>query len=79
MVMNLQPNNDALDGPVPALAGPRSPIRRLSRQGWPRIIGGWLERRRQRSTLRELDDRMLKDIGLTRAEAAQEAAKPFWR
>ena len=32
-----------------------------------------------RKTLSKLDDNMLKDIGLTRAEAEKEAAKPFWK
>jgi len=28
--------------------------------------------------LRDLDDRMLADIGLSRAEAEREGSKPFW-
>ena len=32
-----------------------------------------------RNALARLDDDMLKDIGLTRAEAEEEAAKPFWK
>lgn len=39
----------------------------------------WQERASQRHALRQLDDRMLKDIGLTRADTEAEAAKPFWR
>jgi uncharacterized protein YjiS (DUF1127 family) len=39
----------------------------------------WLDRSRQRRRLGELDDRMLRDIGLTRADAWVEAEKPFWR
>jgi uncharacterized protein YjiS (DUF1127 family) len=39
----------------------------------------WHELARQRRTLRTLDDRMLKDIGITRAEAEREATRPFWR
>jgi uncharacterized protein YjiS (DUF1127 family) len=39
----------------------------------------WSERARQRRTLAALDDRMLKDIGLTRADVAVESDKPFWR
>ena len=32
-----------------------------------------------RHQLRALDDRMLKDIGLSRADAEREGAKSFWR
>ena len=39
----------------------------------------WLERSRQRRTLREASDHLLKDIGLSRSEAHREGAKPFWR
>jgi uncharacterized protein YjiS (DUF1127 family) len=38
----------------------------------------WQERARQRRRLSELDDRMLKDIGLTRADVSREIEKPFW-
>jgi uncharacterized protein YjiS (DUF1127 family) len=39
----------------------------------------WLERSRQRRQLAELNDYMLRDIGLTRLDAWAEAEKPFWR
>jgi uncharacterized protein YjiS (DUF1127 family) len=39
----------------------------------------WIERTRQRTALAGLDDCMLRDIGITRAEAMREAEKPFWR
>jgi uncharacterized protein YjiS (DUF1127 family) len=43
---------------------------------------GWLreawQRRHTRIYLTQLDDRMLKDIGITRVEACREAGKPFW-
>lgn len=39
----------------------------------------WQERARQRHDLRALDDRMLSDIGLTRADVEGECSKPFWR
>lgn len=39
----------------------------------------WSERARQRRQLAELSDAMLRDIGLTRADASAEADKPFWR
>jgi len=39
----------------------------------------WQERARQRRHLARLDDRLLKDVGLGRAEAEAEYRKPFWR
>jgi len=39
----------------------------------------WLERREQRRALLNLSDPMLKDIGLSRADAWAEGSKPFWR
>jgi uncharacterized protein YjiS (DUF1127 family) len=38
-----------------------------------------LERRRQRLALGRLDDRMLRDIGLTSADVEGEVTKPFWK
>jgi uncharacterized protein YjiS (DUF1127 family) len=42
-------------------------------------VASWLERARQRRELLRLDSRVLKDIGVNWADAANEAAKPFWR
>lgn len=39
----------------------------------------WRRRMGDRARLAELDDRMLKDIGLTRADAEFLINKPFWR
>lgn len=39
----------------------------------------WLHRYFSRRSLAELDDYMLKDIGLSRLDADREAVKPFWR
>jgi uncharacterized protein YjiS (DUF1127 family) len=39
----------------------------------------WHERARMRHQLLMLDDRLLRDIGITRLEARSEAEKPFWQ
>ena len=41
-------------------------------------ILSWSERSRQRRALMTLDDRMLRDIGLTRGQVEVEGGKPFW-
>lgn len=38
-----------------------------------------LRRQRHRRRLLSLEDRLLEDIGLTRAQALEEGSKPFWR
>jgi uncharacterized protein YjiS (DUF1127 family) len=38
----------------------------------------WLEVRRQRRQLQGLSDAMLRDIGLSRADAERESTRPFW-
>ena len=44
-----------------------------------RLLLVWQDRERQRHQLRRLDDRLLKDMGLSRADVKHEAVKPFWR
>ncbi len=39
----------------------------------------WQTRAFERLRLARLDDRMLKDIGMTRADVMREISKPFWR
>jgi uncharacterized protein YjiS (DUF1127 family) len=39
----------------------------------------WDRRHRDRLHLTSLDERMLRDIGITSADVEHEAAKPFWR
>jgi len=64
--------------------------RRIGRQSvssilvsaWLRTLGLWIDRshqRRQLGELAELNDYLLKDIGVSREEAMREAEKPFWR
>lgn len=39
----------------------------------------WLERVQDRRRLADLDDHMLRDIGLSRSQAEEVASTPFWR
>ena len=43
------------------------------------VVFEWQERARQRYHLESLDDHLLKDIGLSRADVSREVSKPFWR
>jgi uncharacterized protein YjiS (DUF1127 family) len=60
---------------LPARLGPGLPA-------WTRraieLVLGWQEVARQRRALLKLDERLLKDIGITRADAEREASRPFW-
>jgi uncharacterized protein YjiS (DUF1127 family) len=38
----------------------------------------WIAVARERRRLTELDDHVLRDIGITRVKARREAARPFW-
>jgi len=42
-------------------------------------LRAWRERSRQRRHLRNLDERLLRDIGLSHDDVRREAAKPGWR
>lgn len=39
----------------------------------------WQRRANQRHALARLDDRMRRDVGLSRSEVVWESRKPFWR
>ena len=43
------------------------------------LATAWFARLRDRRQLAELDDRMLRDLGLTRSDIRHEADKPFWQ
>ena len=43
------------------------------------MLQGWRKRSRERAELARLDDRMLRDIGITRGDVWREINKPFWR
>jgi uncharacterized protein YjiS (DUF1127 family) len=44
-----------------------------------RLVRLWRHRARDRALLAAFDDRMLRDIGVTRADVTREIDKPFWR
>jgi uncharacterized protein YjiS (DUF1127 family) len=65
------------DPPVRLHQSDSGPGPAIGWRGW----SAWAARRRLRGALRELseDKHLLADIGLTREQALEEAAKPFWR
>jgi uncharacterized protein YjiS (DUF1127 family) len=58
-------------------AGPRAPAAMIATLLADRL-STWLRRARERRDLGMLDDYMLKDIGVTRADVEFEAQKHFW-
>ena len=62
------------------LGSNRSPhsVRKVLEGAWHTLLL-WHRRHSGRRALCDRDDRMLKDIGLTRADVARECATPFWR
>lgn len=59
-----------------ALVGYLDRPRRLS---LGQLLKLWYQRARERRHLAELDDSLLRDMGIDRAAAHVEAAKPFWQ
>jgi uncharacterized protein YjiS (DUF1127 family) len=59
---------------LPELSRPRGWL-------WALIIGllKMEDRARQRRALARLDDRLLRDVGLSRADVEREYSRPFWR
>ena len=47
--------------------------------GFVDCVISWQQRAAERHHLSGLDDRLLKDIGITRSDVEQEISKPFWR
>jgi uncharacterized protein YjiS (DUF1127 family) len=67
---------------TPTIARPQLPPLDLRGGSFRRLVNLlalWAERRRQRHHLARLDERMLKDVGLSRADIWIEVEKPFWR
>jgi uncharacterized protein YjiS (DUF1127 family) len=57
-------------------------LRYLTGATWQQLLDQlqiWRQRHSERRYLLTLDEHMLKDIGLTRADIQQEAAKHFWQ
>ena len=74
-----RPRRATSTGSAPRL-GPRSGV--VARSWLIRALDAlalWQERAAGRAHLAQMDDRMLKDMGIGRAEADREAYKPFWR
>jgi len=42
------------------------------------LLAGWLRNRSERISLARLDDRTLRDLGITRADVQHEYDRPFW-
>ncbi|MBV9247800.1 MAG: DUF1127 domain-containing protein [Acetobacteraceae bacterium] len=78
---------DPASGPAQSNGAPWGMAQPSAPRGWPgesaHVIASWvhtaLRRYRTRQRIAELDAQMLKDIGITYAEAEREANKPFWR
>jgi uncharacterized protein YjiS (DUF1127 family) len=64
------------------LARAEGDLRSAVRRGLLRLAAAllaWHDRARERRALTELSDHALRDIGISRADACREAARPFWR
>ena len=65
-----------------ASCGAPRQMRKAAGNWLPRALGTlreWRRRAKGRSELRRLDDRMLADIGVSRAEAEYLSRIPFWK
>ena len=61
----------------PVRAGARVATGKTLLAGWINGIGRWLDRRRQWQALRELDDRLLADVGISPEDAFRTAGRPL--
>jgi uncharacterized protein YjiS (DUF1127 family) len=66
----------AMTGRPNPLSGPR--LSELFRHAFDTLLT-WRDRWEQRRRLLRLDDRMLRDIGMTRDQARALSRRPFWR
>ena len=64
---------------VHAMRSPKVSVALMAGLRWVvHNVHEWNERSRQRQALAELDDHLLKDIGISRPAAAVEASRLFW-
>ncbi|SHE67195.1 Uncharacterized conserved protein YjiS, DUF1127 family [Ruegeria intermedia] len=57
---------------------PRLPLVAALAVRFAATVTTWERRRRSRINLGKLDDRLLRDVGLTRREADRESRRHFW-
>ncbi|EEX10737.1 conserved hypothetical protein [Ruegeria lacuscaerulensis ITI-1157] len=57
---------------------PRLPLVAALAVRFAATVTKWERRRRSRTNLGKLDDRLLRDVGLTRPEADRESRRHFW-
>ena len=68
----------AIDRPLYARADASATLRGIIR-GAVSTLRTWHQRARTRRQLLTLEDQLLADIGVSRADAVHEASKPFWQ
>ena len=56
-----------------------APAAAEARAGIVALVREWLRRSRTRHEIADLDEHLLRDIGLTRLDAVAESRKPFWQ
>lgn len=72
------PAHRALAGLVHRVPSPTDVLRNGLRNIW-RTLLCWQRRHDERLRLAAIDDRLLRDVGISREQAEAEAQKPFWR
>lgn len=71
-------HSDCRACPPAALAAPRAGRVAQFLGGLLNKLAEWQERAEQRAYLAAMDERMLKDLGISHVDAVRESSKPFW-